>query len=239
MAFKNRSGNLLNASQIAITHSTVGATYVSDCNSAILPNVEYYTNMATENKPVGNISTFLVWAHQVSSNSVTQFATQKSTNSTLYMRQYNGVWGDWMVITKLLDAYPIGSIYESDNSTNPAHYFGGEWTQISSFDTCTLVGNTIVTPTSRMYAELFTLAQVRTMLHDAYGIDTEDIIYERVSVDVNSNEWNNGNVAALTTFYQPSDTTWYAYFSGTTSLNQQLTYEISYNREMYKFVRVA
>lgn len=239
MSFKNRSGNLLNASQIAITHSTVGAMYVSDCNSAILPNIEYYTNMATENKPVSDVSTWVVWAHQVNSNSVTQFATQKSTNSALYKRQYNGTWGEWVIVTRPLDVYPVGSVYQSTESTNPAHYFGGTWTQVASVETCTLVGRTIVTPQSRMYGELFTLAQVQTMLNEGFGIDTADITDENVFVDCSANYWGISNHAVLTTFYDQSSTTYFAYFSGTSASNQDVRYIISYNKEMYKFVRTA
>jgi hypothetical protein len=155
------------------------------------------------------------------------------------MRQFNGTWGDWVVVTRPLDVYPVGSIYKSNTSTNPAQYFGGTWTQISSVDTCTLVGRKIVTPTSRMYAELFTLAQVQTMLHDEFGIDTADITDMNVFVDCSANYWGISNHAVLTTFYDQSNTTYFAYFSGTTSVNQDVRYVISYNREQYTFVRVS
>ena len=77
------------------------------------------------------------------------------------------------------------------------------------------------------------------MLNTAFGIDSQDVSVTNVSVDVASNFWNNGNVAALTAFWNPQDTTYYAYFSGTTALNQQLEYIIIYQKEMYKFVRTA
>lgn len=238
MSLKSKTGAVLTKNQIGITHSTIGATLVDNCNSATDVNVEYYTNNATENKPT-DTGTYNVWCHKINSSTITQFATLKNVNAKLWMRIYNGSWGSWVVITRPLDIYPIGSIYKSNTSTNPAQYFGGTWKQISAVDTCTLVGNTIVRPQSRMYAELLTLAQVATMLHDAFDIDTADVRYTNVSVDVCGNEWNNGNIAALATFYQPNDTTFYAFFSGTTDLNQQLQYTITYNREMYTFVRTA
>ena len=239
MALKSKNGGLLSQPQIGITQPTADATYVSDCNSATYPNVEYYTNMATQNKPVNNVSTWQVWAHLVNQNSVVQFATSKSTNSALYMRQYNGTWGEWVVVTRPLDVYPVGSVYQSAESTNPAQYFGGTWTQISSVETCILVGRKIVTPQSRMYGELFTLAQVQTMLNEEFGIDTADITDENVFVDCSANYWGISNHAVLTTFYDQSSTTYFAYFSGTSASNQDVRYIISYNKEMYKFVRVA
>lgn len=239
MSFKAKNGNLLSQLQIGITQPNAPATYVSDCNEATSPNVEYYTNLQTQNKPLSNVSTWQVWCHLVDQNSVVQFATQKSTNSALYMRQYNGTWGEWVVVTRPLDVYPVGSVYQSTESTNPAGYFGGTWTQIGSVDTCTVIVHARCQPQERMYGELFTLAQVATYLHDAFGIDTADVAYTNVSVDVDSNQWNNGYVCALSTFYQPDDTTWYAFFSGTISADQELTATITYNREMYKFVRVA
>ena len=238
MAFKSKTGSVLTKNQIGITHATIGATLVSNCNDASDVNCEYYTNNATENKPT-DTGTYLIWCHKINSSTITQFATLKNVAAKLWMRVYNGSWGDWVVITRPLDVYPVGSIYKSATSTNPAQYFGGTWTQIGSVDTCTIVGSKIVTPTSRMYAELFTLAEVQALLHAEFGIDTADIGYTNLNVDVSDNDWNNGNVAALTVFYQPNDTTYYAYFSGTTALNQQLTYTITYNREMYTFVRTA
>lgn len=239
MSFKAKNGNLLSQLQIGITQPNAPATYVSDCNEATSPNVEYYTNMATENKPLSNVSTWQVWCHLVNQNSVVQFATQKSTNSALYMRQFNGTWGDWVVVTRPLDVYPVGSVYQSTESTNPAQYFGGTWQQISSVDTCTLVGRKVVTPQSRMYAELFTLAQVQTMLHDEFRIDTADITDENVFVDCSANYWGISNHAVLTTFYDQASTTYFAYFSGTSASDQDVRYVISYNREQYTFVRVA
>lgn len=238
MAFKSNTGSVLTKNQIGITHSTIGATLVSNCNDASDVNVEYYTNNATENKPT-DTGTYNVWCHKINSSTITQFATLKNVASKLWMRVYNGTWGDWVVITRPLDVYPVGSIYKSATSTNPAQYFGGTWTQISSVDTCTLTESKIVSPSSRMYAELFTLAEVQALLHTAFGIDTNGVTVGSVQVDVADNYWNNGNVAALTAFYNPSDTTYYAYFSGTTALNQQLQYTITYNREQYTFVRVA
>jgi len=239
MAFKSKNGHLLSQLQIGITQPTAPATYVSDCNEATFPNVEYYTNLQTQNKPLSNVSTWQVWCHLVNQNSVVQFATQKSTNSALYMRQYNGTWGEWVVVTRPLDVYPVGSVYKSNTSTNPAQYFGGTWTQISSVETCTLVGRKVVKPQSRMYGELLTLAQVQTMLHDEFGIDTADITDENVFVDCSANYWGISNHAVLTTFYDQASTTYFAYFSGTSASNQDVRYTIMYNREMYTFVRTA
>lgn len=238
MALKSKTGSVLTKNQIGITHATIGATLVSNCNDASDVNVEYYTNNATENKPT-DTGTYNVWCHKINSSTITQFATLKNVAAKLWMRVYNGTWGDWVVITRPLDVYPIGSIYKSATSTNPAQYFGGTWTQISSVDTCTLVGRKVVTPTSRMYAELFTLAQVQTMLHDEFGIDTADITDMNVFVDCSANYWGISNHAVLTTFYDQSSTTYFAYFSGTSSSNQDVRYIISYNREQYTFVRTA
>lgn len=238
MAFKSKTGSVLTKNQIGITHATIGATLVSNCNDASDVNVEYYTNNATENKPT-DTGTYLIWCHKINSSTITQFATLKNVAAKLWMRVYNGTWGDWVVITRPLDVYPVGSIYKSATSTNPAQYFGGTWSQISSVDTCTIVGRKVVTPQSRMYAELFTLAQVQTMLHDEFDIDTADITDMNVFVDCSANYWGISNHAVLTTFYDQSSTTYFAYFSGTSSSNQDVRYIISYNREQYTFVRTA
>lgn len=240
MSFKAKNGNLLSQLQIGITQPTAPATYVSDCNEATFPNVEYYTNLQTQNKPLSNVSTWQVWCHLVNQNSVVQFATQKSTNSALYMRQYNGTWGEWVVVTRPLDVYPVGSVYQSAESTNPATYFGGTWTQVSSVETCTLHGTIVVNPSSRMYASLFTLTQVQTMLHDAFGIDTADITADNVWVDASDCYWDTSNHAVLSVFFAPGTPgEYFAFFSGSTSSAQRIQYLITYNREMYKFVRVA
>ena len=42
----------------------------------------------------------------------------------------DGTWQD--VATSVLSAYPVGSIYQSTNSTSPAALFGGTWEQIAS-----------------------------------------------------------------------------------------------------------
>lgn len=239
MAFKAKNGNLLSQLQIGITQCNAPATYVSDCNEATSPNVEFYTNLQTQNKPLSNVSTWQVWCHLVNQNSIVQFATQKSTNSALYMRQYNGTWGDWVIVTRPLDVYPVGSVYQSSESTNPAQYFGGTWTQVASVETCTIVGRKVVAPQSLVHASLFTLEEVRTMLHDAFGIDTADITDENVFVDCADNYWGISNHAVLTVFYDQASTTYFAYFSGTSASNQDVRYIITYNKEMYKFVRTA
>jgi len=238
MSLKSKTGSVLTKNQIGITHSTIGATLVSNCNSATDVNVEYYTNNSTENKPT-DTGTYLVWCHKINSSTITQFATLKESTSALYMRQYNGSWSAWVIVTRPLDVYPVGSIYQSNTSTNPAQYFGGTWTLISSVETCTLVGRMVVKPQSRMYGALLTLAQVQTLLHDEFGIDTADITDENVFVDCSANYWGISNHAVLTVFYDQASTTYFAYFSGTSASNQDVRYIISYNREMYKFVRVA
>lgn len=238
MSLKSKTGAVLTKNQIGITHSTIGATLVTNCNSATDVNVEYYTNNATENKPT-DTGTYLVWCHKINSSTMTQFATLKASTSALYMRQYNGSWSDWVVVTRPLDVYPVGSVYQSSQSTNPAQYFGGTWTQVASVETCTIVGQKVVAPQSRMYASLFTLEEVQTMLHDEFGIDTADITDMNVFVDCSANYWGISNHAVLTTFYDQASTTYFAYFSGTSASNQDVRYIISYNREMYKFVRVA
>ena len=238
MAFKSKTGSVLTKTQIGITHATIGATSVADCNSATDANVEYYTSNSTENKPTDS-GVYHVWAHRTNSTDIVQFASIKGTTGALWMRKYNGTWGAWEMVTRPLDVYPIGSIYQSTESTNPAHYFGGTWTQISAVDTCTLTATKVVAPSSRMYAELFTLAEVKALLNTNFGIDAEDVLVTNVSVSASDNFWNNGNVACIGVFWNPTDSTYYAYFSGTTSLNQQLQYTITFNREMYKFVRTA
>ena len=39
--------------------------------------------------------------------------------------------GNSWVNYNLLNAYPVGAIYASANSTSPASLFGGSWTQIT------------------------------------------------------------------------------------------------------------
>ena len=239
MSLKSKTGAVLTKDQIGITHSTIGATLVANCNSATDVNVEYYTNNATENKPT-DTGTYLVWCHKINSSTMTQFATLKANQSALYMRQYNGSWSDWVVVTRPLDVYPVGSVYQSSESTNPAQYFGGTWTQISSVETCTLHGTIVVNPSSRMYASLFTLTQVQTMLHDAFGIDTADITADNVWVDASDCYWDTSNHAVLSVFFAPGTPgEYFAFFSGSTSSAQRIQYLITYNREMYKFVRSA
>ncbi len=239
MALKSKTGSVLTKNQIGITHATQGATLVNNCNLATDVNVEYYTNNSTENKPT-DTGTYLIWCHKINSSTITQFATLKADQSALYMRQYNGAWSEWVIVTRPLDVYPIGSIYTSNISTNPAQYFGGTWTQISAVETCTLHGTIVVNPSSRMYASLFTLTQVQTMLHDAFGIDTADINANNVWVDASDCYWDTSNHAVLSVFFAPGTPgEYFAFFSGSTSSAQRIQYLITYNKEMYKFVRVA
>lgn len=239
MSLKTKSGNILSYQQAGFTHKTSTGVLVSDLNSATDVLTEYYTNNSTANRPTTESGTYNVWVHKVNANSIVQYATLKAVDAPLWMRHYNGVWGDWVKVCRPLDVYPVGSIYKSNTSTNPAQYFGGTWTQISSVETCTIVGQKVVTPQSRMYAELFTLAQVQTMLHDEFGIDAADITDTNVFVDCSANYWGISNHAVLTTFYDQASTTYFAYFSGTSASNQDVRYIISYNREQYTFVRTA
>lgn len=238
MAFKSKSGNVLSQTQIGITQPTAGATYVSDCNSATYPNVEYYTNMSTQNKPGDNVSTWQVWAHQVNANSVVQFATSKSTNSALYMRQFNGTWGDWVVVARPLDVYPIGSIYKSNTSTNPAQYFGGTWQQIASTDAVVVSGSHETDPQSRNYSLLFSLQQVKDLFNSQYGIDPDEINQTNVVVSVTGTAWSEANIAPIGSFYN-ADGSYYAFLSGSTATPITITWTITYQREQYTFVRTA
>ena len=241
MAFKSKTGSVLTKNQIGITHSSIGATLVSNCNDASDANVEYYTNNATENKPT-DTGTYLLWCHKINSSTITQFATLKNVSAKLWMRIYNGSWGSWTIVTRPLDVYPVGSVYTSNSSTNPAQYFGGTWIQIAATETLCLTGTTVVDPESRAYGKLFTLAQVQTMLHDAYGIDAANVTRYNVFVDTVGGDWDDGGfITSFGTFYNDSngDDSYYAYFSGSTSSAQRVQYTILYNREMYKFVRTA
>lgn len=238
MAFKSKSGNILSQSQIGITQPASSATYVSDCNSATLPNVEYWTNMDTANRPDMNLSTWQVWAHQVNANSVVQFATTKSMNSPLYMRQFNGTWGSWVVVTRPLDVYPVGSVYESNTNTNPAQYFGGTWQRIASTDAVVVSGSHETDPQSRNYSLLFSLQQVKDLFNAQYGINRDMITQESVVVSVTGTAWSEANIAPIGSFFN-ADGNYYAFLSGSTATPITITWTVAYNRETYKFVRTA
>lgn len=242
MALKNKNGAILTKNAIGFTHLSTTGILVSDLNSATDVLTEYFTNNSTENRPNNQTGTFVVWNHKVNSNFVVQFAKLKAAYSPLWMRNYNGTWGDWVMVTRPLDIYPIGSIYRNVDNTNPAHYFGGVWSQISGTEVLMLTGTTVVNPESRAYGKLFSLSQVATMLHDAYGIDTADVNRYNVYVDTVGGDWDDGGfITSFGTFYNDAngDASYYAYFSGSTASAQRVQYTILYNREMYEFVRTA
>lgn len=236
MSFKSKTGTVLTQSQIGITHSSVGATLVSNCNSAIDVNVEYYTNSSTTNKPTST-GTYLIWCHKINSSTIVQFATLKSADSALYMRIYNGSWGSWTIVTRPLDVYPVGSIYKSNSNTNPAQYFGGTWQQIGASEPCILIGTQETNPQSRNYTILFSLGQIATKLNEAYGIDTSEVTADKVIVNVLGADWSEANIAPIGSFI--SSDIYYATLSGSTAAVITVTWEIVYNRELYKFVRTA
>lgn len=105
----------------------------ADANTALTIGL-YDTTSATKNLPSGlqygnilNVSSAYIFNNKT--GIIDQFFIPIGGGRIWRRSNYNeNEWTEWTLVA--LDAYPVGSIYMSYDSTSPASLFGGKWTQI-------------------------------------------------------------------------------------------------------------
>lgn len=101
----------------------------ADLNNYVTPGM-YFNNLNVEataigNTPMNRAFSLFVEKHAGFKQTWTEYSVLDP--STWTRNCYAGTWGVWKKIGYLIDAYPIGCIYESTDSANPATLFGGTW----------------------------------------------------------------------------------------------------------------
>lgn len=125
------------ASSVAMANQNLKAFNIvgtaTDANTALTIGL-YATTPATKNLPSGilygnllNIASTYTFINQT--GIIDQFFIPIGGKAIWRRSNYNtNEWTKWILAAS--DAYPVGSIYMSYNSTSPASLFGGTWTQI-------------------------------------------------------------------------------------------------------------
>lgn len=253
MALKNKSGSVLQQSATGFTHATTGAVYTSNCDNATDMLTDYYTNNSTANRPNNQTGSFVVWAHKVNTNAIVQYATLKAGDAPMWMRHFNGTWGDWVMLTRPGDIYPVGSIYRSAVNTNPTSLFGGTWTLIGSEETIT-VNRAVDYSTNTHTIGIVTLDQLADMFEEEYGYVTDftrTFTYDKsvdgtitsvtesyydIGISMYNHAWNLANIV-ITGWIINNDNTIYAYVNNPGEVH--ITAVFSTHRPMYQWQRTA
>lgn len=216
-------------------------------NANKLSTVEHYlaSSSMTANKPPrdGHI-VHLHW--DTTGGGDSQLFIPDNTSSDEYARtlayrsQNGGTWGTWR--NAALNAYPVGSTYESTVDTNPGTIFGGTWTQIQTQETLTISGSKVVTSV-RYDANLHTLTEIKALFNEKYGFtptltatDSDGNSYPDLGVSIYNGHWEacfqtavpiltyDGQVAAR---LSAADQT------------MRINYTYTTHRAMYKWTRTA
>lgn len=105
---------------------------ISDLNKALTAGV-YYFNKGCLNQPSsydtwGYVEVVVSHSHEHNNRNNWIWQTYKTTSGHLFTRYKanSDPWSVW-IIPGLNQFYPIGAIYQSTNSTNPAALMGGTW----------------------------------------------------------------------------------------------------------------
>lgn len=152
----------------------------------------------------------------------------------------NGTWHPWR--NAALNSYPLGSTYESTDSTDPSTIFGGTWTKIQDWETLTVSGSKVVTSVN-YDANMHTLTEIKALFYEKYGFtptltatDSNGDSYTDLGVSLYNGHWeacfqtavpiltNDGQVAARLS---------------AANQTMRINYTYTTHRTMYKWTRTA
>ena len=108
------------------------STVITDFNTALTAGVSYF-NSVTSNKPLdrsgwGRLDNYVVRGHAHNKQNTWLWQTATYTDGQIFTRRLiNADTATPWVVPGIDQFYPVGAIFQSTNSSNPATFMGGTW----------------------------------------------------------------------------------------------------------------
>ena len=145
--------------------------------------------------------------------------------------------------------YPVGAVFKTSQSTNPATLIGGTWARVSTWETLSVSGSLTGSPTAdatgKIYLRMHTLAQIKSLFNAKYGFtpsltatDSGGDTYTDLGVMYSNGQWEGRNSVVYGAFHNTASEDAY-YVVVSEAGHQRIDFTYTTHRTVYEWRRSA
>ena len=143
----------------------------------------------------------------------------------------------------IISVFPVGSQLMTTANVNPSTYLGGTWTRVSTWETLSVSGSAVVSPSGGI-VKMHTKAQVQALFNAKYGftptfIETHDNdSYNDLAIIYSNGQWEARNSVVYGAFHNTRNED--AYYARTSEDGaQRIDFTYITHRAVYEWRRTA